>query len=1078
MTYQNFHKHSYYTNIIVPDSTVSYEDYAKRAVELEHGILSSCEHGWQGNYYEVYETAKRYGLKFIFGTEAYWVKDRFQKDGTNSHICIFAKNENGRLAITEILSEANITGFYKVPRIDIPLIMSLPPKDVLVTTACIGFYKYGIEDSLNIIGILSSHFEENFYLEVQYHDFKRQIEINRILLDLKLPIIMGCDSHYILQSQHKERDNYLYAKGIVYQDEKEFIIDYPSLATAIERFENQNILNSRQIEEAIKNTNIFLEFQDIEFSKDIKLPSLYPDKTQNEKNELLKSIIYTSWNTFKKNIDRSLHQKYLIEIKKELDTVINTEMADYFLLDYEIVQEAIRNGGIITNSGRGSSVSFIINTLLGFSKVDRISAKVQMFPERFMSETRILQTKSLPDLDLNLGNPEVFFNAQTKILGEECSYPMIAYGNYKKKSAFKLYAKSQNMDFVISNIITTQIDNYENNLKHAEEDMKDSIDIYNYIDEEYHCYIKESEKYQNIISDKKIHPCASLIYQGNIKREFGLLRIKNKQSKTDYLVTIIDGKIAEKYKFLKNDLLKVDVVNIIHRVYQKIGLEQHTINELIELTKDDKKTWNIYSKGITVCINQVEKEATKQKIIKYKPQNISELTAFVAAIRPSFQSMYQIFENRESFSYNIDTFDNLIKTDEIKDSFVIYQEQIMATLAYSGIDTKETYGIIKSIAKKKEAEVKKWKDTFLDGFTNKILETESISRDQAYKKSLRVWQIIDDSCAYGFNASHAYCVACDSLYEAYLKANYTLEFFEVILNYYSEKNEKDKLSEIKTEAINSFNIKIQSIKFRSDNRDFKLDKDSHSIHESIPSIKSLNRQVGDNLYNLKDNIYNTFFELLFDIKTSSEIQQDQLDILIRLNYFQEFGNVNEIQSFLNLFNQYWQKASKSFKKQLSFDAIKDQGLNEEIISKHSFKTAKMYTKLDCIAILKENLTLLPAQEDLTEKQIIDTELELLGYIKYRTNNSQDRHKVYIIEIDTGRSEVINPKVKIYSIANGNIATLKIKRKLFKFNEHEIIYITDLKQKPRYEYLGEKNGKPQFKESKTQTEWWIEKWIPT
>ena len=101
-------------------------------------------------------------------------------------------------------------------------------------------------------------------------------------------------------------------------------------------------------------------------------------------------------------------------------------MADYFLYVYEMVVEAVKKGGVITKSGRGSGVSFYINNLLGFTEVDRISAKVQMFPERFMSETRILETKSLPDLDLNTGNPEVFIAAQKKLLGEQSSYQMIA----------------------------------------------------------------------------------------------------------------------------------------------------------------------------------------------------------------------------------------------------------------------------------------------------------------------------------------------------------------------------------------------------------------------------------------------------------------------------------------------------------------------------------------------------------------------------------------------------------------------------------------------------------------------------
>jgi hypothetical protein len=45
MVYQNYHKHSDYTNIIIPDSACTLEDYAKRAKELGHGILSSLEHG-------------------------------------------------------------------------------------------------------------------------------------------------------------------------------------------------------------------------------------------------------------------------------------------------------------------------------------------------------------------------------------------------------------------------------------------------------------------------------------------------------------------------------------------------------------------------------------------------------------------------------------------------------------------------------------------------------------------------------------------------------------------------------------------------------------------------------------------------------------------------------------------------------------------------------------------------------------------------------------------------------------------------------------------------------------------------
>ena len=60
---QNYHRHSSYSNIYTVDSPASNEDYAKRAVELGHKIISSVEHGWQGYYYETFELAQKYGFR-------------------------------------------------------------------------------------------------------------------------------------------------------------------------------------------------------------------------------------------------------------------------------------------------------------------------------------------------------------------------------------------------------------------------------------------------------------------------------------------------------------------------------------------------------------------------------------------------------------------------------------------------------------------------------------------------------------------------------------------------------------------------------------------------------------------------------------------------------------------------------------------------------------------------------------------------------------------------------------------------------------------------------------------------------
>ena len=175
---QNYHRHTCYSNIFTPDSAATNEEYAKRAVELGHKILSSVEHGWQGYYFQTFELAHKYDLKCVIGAEAYWVKDRTQSDNTNCHIIILAKNNKGREAINDILSEASISGYYYKPRVDLELLLSLPADDVFITSACIAFNDYGHSVSDDVIKKLYDKFQDNFMLEIQNHHTDAQKQWN------------------------------------------------------------------------------------------------------------------------------------------------------------------------------------------------------------------------------------------------------------------------------------------------------------------------------------------------------------------------------------------------------------------------------------------------------------------------------------------------------------------------------------------------------------------------------------------------------------------------------------------------------------------------------------------------------------------------------------------------------------------------------------------------------------------------------------------------------------------------------------------------------------------------------------
>lgn len=1032
---QNYHRHTSYSNIYVADSAAVNEDYAKRAVELGHKVISSVEHGWQGYYFETYELAKKYDLKFIFGAEAYWVKNRLEKDRTNGHIIMLAKNENGRRAINSILSTANEDGYYFRPRVDVELLLSLPADDVMITTACIAFWHY--DDIEDILVQLHNHFKKNLFLEIQYHDTEPQAKLNRRILALSekygIEMIVGMDSHYIYPEQSKERDYILAAKNIHYEDEDGWFMDYPDDEATMNRFLKQGVFTKDQIQRAMDNTDLLLEFEDYAidnriFSKDIKLPSLYdgqhtidgvllPKLDQEQRNKEYSKLISKLFKAYVKDVDESQHEEYFDGVKNEVQVIKDTNMSDYFLIDYYMVKRALEKGGVLTDSGRGSSVGYFTNTLLGFSKVDRFQSPIKLYPERFISKSRILETKSLPDIDLNWGTPDIAAEAQEEILGKDHAYPMIAFGTCKKKSAFKLYARSQNMDFDLANTISGQIEKYDDALKYADDDEKDEIDIYDYVDEEYHSYIDASKKYQGIIMDKKKAPCAYLLYDGSIREEIGLIKCKSETTKKEYMTAVIDGAIAENYKFLKNDILKVDVVLLIDLIYKRIGLKHHTVNELMELVKNDQAVWDIYANGYTMGVNQVEKASTTRKSMKYKPRNVSELSAFIAAIRPAFKSMYSKLENREDFSYGIPAFDKILQTEELPQSFILYQEQTMNTLNYAGFPIDECYGIIKAIAKKHPEKVKPLKERFITGFKDKIMQDDGIPADKAEEDSARVWQIISDSCGYGFNSAHAYCMALDSLYNAYLKAHYPYEFYEVLLQTYSDKGKKDKVAELKQEMSKAFGIKEGEYKFGLDNRKFKADPDNQTIYPSLLSIKGLSQGCANDLYAMGQKKYENFYELWKDMKKKKNLNSGKVNTLIEIGYFDDFGTIGKIKRFIDILDQLYDRSQFS-KSNPPVEFL-------PIIRKYSEETDKQYRKFDYDAALTEIWETLE-DIDIPFNERLKYELQNIGYVKTLVPDMSPDY-AFVQEYEC---KYKNPKLTLYRLADGSTEIVKVRRKKY------------------------------------------------
>lgn len=670
-------------------------------------------------------------------------------------------------------------------------------------------------------------------------------------------------------------------------------------------------------------------------------------------------------------------------------------------------------------------MSFITNKLLGFTEVDRIAAPVHMYPERFMTTERILKAGSCPDIDFNVADAAPFAKAQQEVLGKDHAYPMLAYGTMLTSAAWKLYAKAQEIPYEIANEVSNQIKRYELAVKHADEDEKADIDVYNYISPQYKDVFEGSKGYRGIISSWSIAPCAYLLYAGSIRKEIGLVRIK------DNLCCCMDGHWAERNHFLKNDQLIVKVWDLIYRIFHRLGSEPPSVAELLRWCESDEKPWDLYKRGATLCLNQVEKKGTSARVAKYQPRNISELSAFIAAIRPGFASMFSTFASRVPFSYGVKAFDNLIQTKEMPNSYVLYQEQEMQALHYAGIPMSECYTAIKNIAKKRKEKVLAYKDVFKKGFTKAIVEDEGKSEEEADELTNKLWQIIEDSASYLFNSSHAYCVALDSLYEAWLKANHPLEFYEVALNLYEQKGDKDKVAALKEEAEKYFDILFPPMRYGQDNRQMRADPVTNSIVNSLGSIKGMSKAMGAKLYECAQQNHKSFFDVLKWLDERS-IKSAKVIPLVKIDYFNSFGNNVELLRLITWWDFFKQGTAKTISKDKLSPAFEEMLAHYASDKSVKGEPLKSYKINDMDGLLKaiEEYVFSLHLEELPYRVKAANQNEILGYVDMTTQKEEDRRKLYLLDVRPliGKWNAGKPWKYVFhckSVGSGKVSQLSV-----------------------------------------------------
>ena len=1013
LLYRPYHVHSHCSNPLTqPDSTMSILDYGKEFKRRNIPVLCLTEHGNRSDVWQQAEVAAKmsddsFTMRPIAGAEAYFVPDRNPelKDSRNMHLILLAKNNSGLRQMNAILSEANVSGFHGKARVDFDLLSQLDYRNFLVTTACVGG-PVGDEQGEQLCHQLHEIFRENFYLEIQHHPQQAQVAHNAKILELYRkhgwPLIYGTDSHYINHEDAILRKELLLSSGIKNGYEDEFDLYLPTPQEAYTMLKSQKIFSDAQIGEAMANTMQLDTWEGISFTKERKFPISRPDLTMDQRNKLYQRMVCDGY------IKRAgmPSKDEATELHAEMKTIIETGSADYFIGLHDMLEEGIKLGGKLTTTSRGSACGFATNFALGFTSINRLKTPVKMYPERFISREKLL-SGSMPDVDSNIANVEAFEEAGRKIFGEHSCYPMIAYGKTKALSAFKMLARARNLDFETSNAVSKQIALYELDRKHALEnnqddpdyDVDDDILIDDYVDRQYIQLIRDSKQYQNIITSISPHPCAHLVYHKDLREEIGVVSLKAKTgNKERQLCLLIDGVTADNYGYVKSDLLRVDVVKIINETFESVGQPVLTADELVAVVKDDPRIWDLYAKGFTMGLNQCEKPKTTERVMRFKPKNTVELSAFIAAIRPGAKSLVDGFVARQFHSYGIPAMDEMLKLHGAtgvtgRSSFLFYDEQVMTLAKSAGIPPADANALIKAIKKKKMEQVTSYKERFIPGFIKYLQEEQGADEELASKTAHDVWTVIQASASYLFNASHAYAMCLDSLYGAYLKLHYPYEFYTTMLKLYGKKGNKEKVSQIIGEMKRYANIRMLPGRFGQDNRDWHIDKQAGTISQSLPSIKYVSKSAADDLYAMSEMKFDTFTDVLRHLQMNTTLNARQIRTLICVGYFSGFGKTGKLMS---VFDEFFEGKNKLTKQIKSYE--KRLAINRQFESDQPDVNLPIY-------------------------ETIRNENDLLG-LCMSVEQSQPDNVYFVEEVE----DKYGIKAKLYSISRGSSGLMKVSKR--------------------------------------------------
>ncbi len=476
---------------------------------------------------------------------------------------------------------------------------------------------------------------------------------------------------------------------------------------------------------------------------------------------------------------KPLRPEVLARLTHELEVIEKLHLAPYFLLVWDIVEEARRRG--IPAVARGSAASSIVTYCLGISRVCPL--RWGLYFERFLN----VQRGDCPDIDIDIcgARRDELLDYVYERWGAEHVAMIGSFITMHARLAVREIAK-------VFGVPPGEVNRFTKRLPHrpvreilqAIRGLPECRDL-PVDDEPWKTILQVALRLDDAPRHLGIHPCGTVISARPLTRLTPLERATK-----GIVVTQYDMNAIEALGLIKMDLLGqrgfTTMSLALDNIEKKEGVEEKSDLAPDGMTsrpkareidfdavpENDPATCEVMAQGRTMGVFQIESPGMRGLLRTMKARTLEEIAAALALIRPgaseygSKELFLKRLRGQVPVLYAHSSLENILG-DTL--GVCIYQEQVMQIAQAVGSMSLQEADLVRRSAAKFSGQRER------ERLRGKFLKAaEQIGLTGAEREE--TWMMVEKFAGFGFCKAHAATYADISYRMTYLKTHHTAEF--------------------------------------------------------------------------------------------------------------------------------------------------------------------------------------------------------------------------------------------------------------------------------------------------------------